>query len=556
MVRARPVSWLVDHRVASPSRPRPVVIDTRYPPTVAGAAAALGPDWVVPVRIPVSSPDAWRHRGTMQAHLSVFRTRKSRACHSALGTLCSVYHIYDMTIPFDNSYARLPDRFYAAQPPVPVAEPSIVAVNEPLARTLGIDPGVLTADILSGNAVLDGATPIATAYAGHQFGNFVSQLGDGRAVLLGEVDTPKGRFDIQLKGSGPTPFSRNGDGRAALGPVIREYILSEAMHALGIPTTRALGAALTGESVFRETELPGAVLTRVAQSHIRVGTFQYFYARQDKDALQQLSDHVIDRHYPSARNADIPALDMLRQVMSRQADLIAKWMQVGFIHGVMNTDNMTVSGETIDYGPCAFMDVYHPEMVFSSIDQRGRYAWINQPKIAHWNLSQLAQSLLPIIGEDKIPAAQVVLDGFSTQFDTAFVAGFSRKIGVAANETLVAEMLRIMAEGQVDFTLFFRRLADGTARDLFTDPTAFDGWAQKWEALSPDQTQMRETNPVYIPRNHRVEEAIVAANIGNYAPFETILAVLAAPFTVRPEFADYETPPTADQQVHQTFCGT
>lgn len=461
-----------------------------------------------------------------------------------------------MNIAFDNSYARFPARFFTSQKPVRVAAPAVIKVNVPLAQELGIDPSLLTADVLSGNTVLAGTSPLAAVYAGHQFGSFNPQLGDGRALLLGEVNTSKGRFDIQLKGSGPTPYSRNGDGRAALGPVIREYILSEAMFALGIPTTRALGAASSGESVARETDLPGAVLTRVAQSHIRVGTFQYFYAKQDKDALQLLTDHVIDRHYPSARDADIPALDMLRQVMMRQAELIAKWMQVGFIHGVMNTDNMAVSGETIDYGPCAFMDVYHPQTVFSSIDRQGRYAWINQPKIAHWNLSQLAQSLLPVMGDDKIPQVQSVLDGFTGLFDTAFTAEFSRKIGLAPDAELVSELLQIIAAGQVDFTLFFRRLATGQARDMFANPTTFDDWAVKWQALSPDMALMRKTNPVYIPRNHRVEEAIVAANIGDFAPFEKLLSVLAQPFTERPEFAEYENTPTADQQVHQTFCGT
>ena len=461
-----------------------------------------------------------------------------------------------MTFAFDNSYARLPDRFFAVQKPAHVAAPAVIKVNAPLAGELGIDPALLTADVLVGNTVLDGTSPLAAAYAGHQFGSFNPHLGDGRALLLGEVDTPKGRFDIQLKGSGPTPFSRRGDGRAALGPVIREYILSEVMFALGIPTTRALGAALTGETVYRETELPGAVLTRVAASHIRVGTFQHFYAKQDKEALQLLTDHVIDRHYPTARDADIPALEMLRQAMVRQAELIAKWMQVGFIHGVMNTDNMAVSGETIDYGPCAFMDTYHPQTVFSSIDQQGRYAWINQPKIAHWNLSQLAQSLLPVIGEDKIPQVQSVLDEFTDLFDTAFTAGFSRKVGVAPDTDLIGEMLWIMAEGQVDFTLFFRRLADGDARDMFVDRTAFDDWAAKWKALSPDMAMMRKANPVYIPRNHRVEEAIVAANAGDFALFEKLLTVLAQPFTERAEFAEFEKPPTAEQQVHQTFCGT
>ncbi len=458
-----------------------------------------------------------------------------------------------MAIPFENSFARLPAQFYAVQDPTPVAAPAIIRVNGPLAAELGIDLADLDVQVLSGSRVPIGAEPIAMAYAGHQFGNFVPQLGDGRAVLLGEV----AGFDIVLKGSGPTPFSRNGDGRAAIGPVIREYVVSEAMHALGIPTTRALAAVTTGERVQRETALPGGVITRVASSHIRVGTFQYHYAKQDTEALRLLTDHVIARHYPEVADTDQPELALLAAVIERQAELIAKWMQVGFIHGVMNTDNMSIAGETIDYGPCAFMDDFHPETVFSSIDRRGRYAWGRQPQIAHWNLSQFAQCLLPLI-PDGVEDAQMILDGFDAVFTTAFNAGFSRKIGVADNPVLIEEMLKILAAGGVDFTLFFSNLTrDVTgARAMFADTTEFDIWADKWHIASVDTGMMRAANPVYIPRNHRLEQAITAAEIGNYAPFETLMDVLAKPFEARTEFAEYELAPTINEIVHATFCGT
>ncbi len=469
-----------------------------------------------------------------------------------------------MTIPFDNSYARLPDRFYVAQPPVPVAAPAIIAVNEGLAQALGIDPAMLTADILAGNEVPKGASPLAAAYAGHQFGGFVPQLGDGRAVLLGEVDGPSGRFDIQLKGAGRTPFSRGGDGRAAVGPVIREYIVSEAMHALGIPTTRALAAVTTGEVVHRETDLPGAVLTRVASSHIRVGTFQYFYARQDQEGLQALTDHVIARHYP---DADGP-VTLLSAIIERQATLIAQWMAVGFIHGVMNTDNMAISGDTIDFGPCAFMEGYHPDTVFSSIDRNGRYSWINQPKIAHWNLSQLATCLVPLAG-GKVDELQTTLNRFPDLFDAAFVTAFSRKLGLIETQDddseMIGALLRILADAGVDFTLFFRHLTAflGGSDHVQTlvDTSVFTDWMDRWVERTSGETKarlalMRAANPIFIPRNHRVEEAIVAANSGNYAPFQKLNAVLARPFDEQPENAAYETPATKDEEVHVTFCGT
>lgn len=458
-----------------------------------------------------------------------------------------------MTIPFDNSFIRLPDRFYAVQDPTPVAAPAIIRVNGALAAELGIDPVDLDVAVLSGSRVPIGAEPIAMAYAGHQFGNFVPQLGDGRAVLLGEV----AGYDIALKGSGPTPFSRNGDGRAAIGPVIREYVLSEAMHALGIPTTRALAAVTTGERVQRETALDGAVITRVASSHIRVGTFQYHYAKQDVEALRLLTDHVIARHYPEVADTDQPELALLAAVIKRQAELVAKWMRVGFIHGVMNTDNMAISGETIDYGPCAFTDDFHPETVFSSIDRRGRYAWGKQPQIAHWNLSQFAQCLLPLI-PDGLEAAQKVLNGFDAEFTAAFNSGFSRKIGVTDNPALVEEMLKMLAAGGVDFTLFFSNLTRGAdhARAMLADTTEFDVWADKWHMASVDVDIMRAANPVYIPRNHRLQQVISAAETGDYGSFETLMDVLAKPFEARAEYAEYEQAPTADEIVHATFCGT
>jgi serine/tyrosine/threonine adenylyltransferase len=404
-----------------------------------------------------------------------------------------------MRIAFDNTYARLPERFYARVDPLPVARPRLVKLNRPLARELGLDADALEtpegAAIFAGSMVPEGAEPIAQAYAGHQFGGFVPQLGDGRAVLLGEViDRNGARRDIQLKGSGPTPFSRMGDGRAAIGPVLREYLVSEAMAAMGIPTTRALAAATTGEPVHRETALPGAVVTRVASSHIRVGTFQYFAVRQDVEAIRLLADHVIARHYPEAREAARPCLALLEAVIARQAELVAAWMGVGFIHGVMNTDNTSIAGETIDYGPCAFMDSYHPQTVFSSIDQMGRYAFANQPGIAQWNLARFAECLLPLLADVRdaaIAAAQEALAGFGPRFEAALNGRLARKIGLAearaGDVELVRDLLAAMADNAADWTLTFRRLADAAegsgdepVRALFIDPTAFDAWAVRW----------------------------------------------------------------------------
>jgi uncharacterized protein YdiU (UPF0061 family) len=487
--------------------------------------------------------------------------------------------------PFQNTYAALPANFFARVAPTPVAAPRLIKLNRPLAVHLGLDPDVLSspegAEILAGKRVPDGADPIAMAYAGHQFGHFVPQLGDGRAILLGEVIDADGvRRDIQLKGSGPTPFSRRGDGRAALGPVLREYIVSEAMFALGIPTTRSLAAVITGENVMRETMLPGAVLTRVASSHIRVGTFQFFAARGDTDGIRTLADHAIARHYPDAAKAERPYHALLEGVVARQANLVARWLLVGFIHGVMNTDNSSISGETIDYGPCAFMDDYDPGQVFSSIDEQGRYAYANQPRIALWNLTRLAECLLPLFSDDKdkaIEQAQLILGEFAEKFSAAYQAGLRAKIGLFTqrdgDEALVQDFLDAMAKNQADFTLTFRHLAEAAlgadgeenARAQFTDPAAFTEWAVRWRQRIADEPQsgterhaaMRAVNPAFIPRNHRVEAVIQAAvNNDDYAPFEELLAVLAKPFDDQPQFAAYADPPQPDQRVTQTFCGT
>ena len=487
--------------------------------------------------------------------------------------------------PFDNTYSRLPDRFFARVAATPVAAPRLIRLNRALALHLGLDPDWLASregvEVLAGNRVPDAADPIAMAYAGHQFGQFVPQLGDGRAILLGEVVDRDGvRRDLQLKGSGPTPFSRRGDGRAALGPVLREYIVSEAMAALGIPTTRSLAAVMTGERVARETLLPGAVLTRVASSHIRVGTFQYFAARRDVDGVRLLADHVIQRHYPQAAEAEHPYRTLLEQVIARQADLIARWLLVGFIHGVMNTDNMSIAGETIDYGPCAFMDAYDPATVFSSIDQFGRYAYANQPRIGLWNLTRLAECLVPLLSDDQdkaVEIAQGALGAFAPAFETAYQAGLRSKLGLSTDRegdsALAQDLLIAMAENQADFTLTFRRLSDAAAdpagdeavRNLFVNPLAYDGWAARWRERLAQEPQdpptrraaMRAVNPAFIPRNHRVE-AVIAAAVERYdfAPFEELLAVVSKPYDDQPELDRYAEPPEPHERVLQTFCGT
>jgi uncharacterized protein YdiU (UPF0061 family) len=483
-------------------------------------------------------------------------------------------------VAFDNSYARLPERFYARLDPSPVANPRLIKINEALAADLGLDADLLAAPngvaILAGNRIAHGSLPIALAYAGHQFGNFVPQLGDGRAILLGEVVDRHGvRRDIQLKGSGPTPFSRRGDGRAALGPVLREYIVSEAMMALGIPTTRSLAAVATGEPVMRETVLPGAVLTRVASSHIRVGTFQFFAARGDAEALRLLADHVIARHYPDARNEPDPYRALFDGVIARQGELLAKWMLVGFIHGVMNTDNCSIAGETIDYGPCAFMDAYKPDTVFSSIDHGGRYAYANQPRIGHWNLARFGETLLPLLADDTDKALAIAnesLAAFQARYAQALLAGMRRKLGLGTEQeddaSLAQDLLNAMAGGQADFTATFRQLdpeTDDKVQPLFADPAAYDAWAVRWRERLAREPQdaaarraaMQAANPVYIPRNHRVEAAIAAAvEREDFAPFEELLKVLARPYEERAEFAGYAEPAPPDQGVYRTFCGT
>lgn len=488
-------------------------------------------------------------------------------------------------ITFDNTYSHLPERFYARLAPTPVAAPRLIRLNEPLARELGLDPTELTSPegvaFLAGNRLPPGAETLAQAYAGHQFGTFVPQLGDGRAILLGEiVDRSGRRRDIQLKGSGPTPFSRRGDGRAALGPVLREYLVSEAMAALDVPTTRALAAVATGEPVWREVPLPGAVLTRVASSHIRIGTFQYFAARGDVDAVRQLADYAIARHDPDIREASNSYRAFFDHVVARQANLVARWLLIGFIHGVMNTDNTSISGETIDYGPCAFMDAYHPATVFSSIDENGRYAYGNQPAIAQWNLARLAETLLPLLGDDEKEAlsqAEAGLASFAPIFNEAYIEGLRRKLGLLSkredDQPLAQDLLARMADAGADFTLTFRLLCDAVVDDsaddplraLFSRPQVFDEWAARWRrrlAHEPDDAEerrqmMRHVNPAYIPRNHLVEEAIAAAvSAGDFAPFERLLAVLVVPFEEQPQAKRYAKPPRPEEIVRQTFCGT
>jgi uncharacterized protein YdiU (UPF0061 family) len=487
-----------------------------------------------------------------------------------------------MSFVFDNSYAQLPPRFYVRQPPVSVPAPRLVRLNRALALELGLVPTWLCSSegvaVLAGNAVPVGAEPLAMAYAGHQFGGFVPQLGDGRAILLGEILNPRGeRFDVQLKGSGRTPFSRGGDGRAWLGPVLREYIIGEAMHALGIPTTRALAAVATGEAVHREGELPGAVLTRVARSHVRVGTFEYFAARRDTDALRQLADYVIARHYPQAAASDRPYRALLDAVINCQAGLIARWLGVGFIHGVMNTDNMSIAGETIDYGPCAFMDAYHPATVYSSIDRGGRYAYGNQPRIAHWNLSRLAECLLPLLDEDQgraVEEAQSAIDAFPGRFDAARLERFRAKLGLAealpGDDDLIDDLLQAMAESNADFTNGFRALCDAAvgsdARFLteLGDGRAAPEWLRRWrsrlqqEPMEADlrASRMRRANPAVIPRNHRVEAALAAALEEDLGPLDKLLQVVASPWEDHPDGLPYRLPPEPHEVVHQTFCGT
>lgn len=483
-------------------------------------------------------------------------------------------------LAFRHGYAGLPPRFWQAVRPSTVSAPRLLAFNHALARELGVE-GVLATDagtaILAGNEVPDTARPIAMAYAGHQFGHFVPQLGDGRAILLGELLDRDGRLrDLQLKGAGPTAFSRNGDGRAAIGPVLREYLVSEAMHALGIPTTRSLAAVATGEMVFREGPVPGAVLARVAASHVRFGSFQYFAARGDLEAVRLLADHVIERHYPALAQAGRPALALLEAVTSRQASLVAQWMHVGFVHGVMNTDNCTLSGETIDYGPCAFLDEYHADKVFSSIDRHGRYAFGSQAAVMRWNLARLAECLLPLIDDDvevALPLAGAAIDAFTDAFRQAWLAGMRRKLGLAAeedgDELLCQDLLSAMQAVEADFTLTFRALAlaadDSKHESVPALPRSpgFDAWLARWRArLARDPgaaeaaTDMRAANPAVIPRNHQVHAALLAAERGDLAPFESLLAALRRPFDDGPEAQAFMAAPERGQRITQTFCGT
>ncbi|HEV2618583.1 MAG TPA: YdiU family protein [Acidobacteriaceae bacterium] len=489
---------------------------------------------------------------------------------------------------FDNTYARLPERFYARVNPTRVAKPRLVQLNAELARGLGLDTDALRSaevvEILAGNRVAEGSEPLAQAYAGHQFGHFVPQLGDGRANLLGEVVGLDGvRYDIQLKGAGPTPFSRRGDGRAALGPVLREYLVSEAMAALGVPTTRALAAVTTGETVVRETVLPGAVLTRVAASHLRVGTFQYFAARGDTEGVRVLADYAIARHYPDARESARPYRALLEGVIVRQARLVAEWMLLGFIHGVMNTDNMSISGETIDYGPCAFMEAYEADKVFSSIDVQGRYAYSNQAHAAHWNLTRLAESLLPLLVEEEgseegaLDSAREALTAFGVEYEAARDAGLRRKLGLSmwreGDSALAEDLLELMEANRADFTTTFRLLCDAAmgpegnakVRPLFADPGFYDVWAVNWrrrleqESISADERAraMRGANPIFIPRNHLVQAVIEAAvERQDFALFRDLLDVVTRPYEDRSDRVTYATPARPEECVDQTFCGT
>ena len=484
---------------------------------------------------------------------------------------------------FDNSYNGLPQEFFERINPVPVQDPQLIIFNDNLAKTLGIDESKTRkqlAELFSGNVIPKGSSPIALAYAGHQFGQFVSQLGDGRAVLLGEISTPEQKhYDIQLKGSGQTKFSRQGDGRAPLGPVIREYIVSEAMHALGIPSTRSLAAVTTGEKVYRETALPGGILTRIAESHIRVGTFEYFAAQNKIENLKTLAEYTIKRHFPLLKDSRNSYLSLLELVCDRQIELIAKWMGIGFIHGVMNTDNTSIVGETIDYGPCAFMDSYNPSTVFSSIDAHGRYAFGNQPSIAHWNMACFANCLAPLIDQDSDKAeeqAQEVINQFPNKMKVALMTVMCKKIGLKStnsnSQETLQKLLSIMLDNESDYTLTFRYLSEiikGKGNTLFKkqflEHKQISNWLKEWTDLIEDQSlskkeialSMESSNPVFIPRNHLVERAIEAAVENNdFSEMKTLLAILNRPYEEQSSYSDFMKPPKPHEVVHQTFCGT
>ena len=476
---------------------------------------------------------------------------------------------------FDNSYARLPELFFVKQHPVPVRSAKLVVFNQALAGALGLNASALSgqagAEVFAGNSVPPGADPLAQAYAGHQFGH-LNMLGDGRAILLGEQITPSGdRFDIQLKGSGQTPFSRRGDGRAAIGPMLREYIISEAMRGLGIPTTRSLAVVLTGEEIYRENPLQGAVLTRIAHSHLRVGTFVYALGVEGggPESVRTLADYAMARHYPDLPRGDY--LAFLRAVIDRQASLVAKWMQVGFIHGVMNTDNVAISGETIDYGPCAFLDAYSPTAVFSSIDRHGRYAFGNQPRIAAWNMARFAECLLPILDEDSARAeakAKEAVEDFGLAFERHHMASMRGKLGLAqvqeGDVALVGEFLRALESEKADYTNTFRRFSVEDFRAPFFASAAFQAWHPTWlarrgrEGVGPEEIRerMRAHNPVVIPRNHRVEDALAAADKGDLSVMEQLLAALQNPYEDSSAQTGYEQPPAGGGEGYRTFCGT
>ncbi|WP_439096863.1 protein adenylyltransferase SelO [Bacillus massiliigorillae] len=477
---------------------------------------------------------------------------------------------------FDNSYARLPKLFYKNMNPTPVKSPQLIILNQSLAKSLGLNPDKLQSEdaiaVFAGNKIPEGAEPLAQAYAGHQFGHF-NMLGDGRAILLGEQITPQGeRHDIQLKGSGRTPYSRGGDGRAALGPMLREYIISEAMHSLGIPTTRSLAVVTTGEGVARETYLPGAILTRVAGSHIRVGTFQFAVNFGSADDVRTLADYTIKRHYPDIKEDANRYLALLEEVIKRQADLIAKWQLVGFIHGVMNTDNMTISGETIDYGPCAFMDTYDPATVFSSIDEQGRYAFGNQPYIGLWNLTRFAETLVPLLHEkqeEAIKIAENALSEFAMLFQSNWYAGLRAKLGIfneeKKDEELIKVLLDMMEEYRADYTNTFRALTiDKLENTVLHDKEEFKQWYQQWQERLNRQEEskeaslnlMKKSNPAVIPRNHRVEEALKAAVNGDFSVMERLLNILSNPFAYTPEQEEYCKLPEPSNIPYRTFCGT
>ncbi|MCW2132333.1 protein adenylyltransferase SelO [Arthrobacter sp. VKM Ac-2550] len=480
------------------------------------------------------------------------------------------------TVTFGGRFARELTELAIPWQAEEAPDPQLLVLNEPLATELGFDPASLRGAeglrLLIGNAVPEGATPVAQGYAGHQFGFYSPRLGDGRALLLGEIaDADGGLRDIHLKGSGRTPFARGGDGLATVGPMLREYVVSEAMHALGIPTTRSLAVVATGRPVRRETQLPGAVLTRVASSHLRVGSFQYARAMNDDDLLRRLADHAIARHHPAAAEAEHPYLALFHAVVAAQASLVAQWMLVGFIHGVMNTDNMTISGETIDYGPCAFMDAFDPATVYSSIDENGRYAYGNQPLVAEWNLARLAEALLPLFHQDQeqaVALAQEALGAFHGQYSAAWLSGMKAKLGLPAGvddeaaSTLTNELFTLLQEGKVDYTAFFRRLgpaARGDAepvRSMFLNPAAFDAWTERWRALDPDADLMDRTNPAYIPRNHLVEEALAAAVEDDLEPFNQLLAAVTAPYEERHGLERYATAAPESFGPYRTFCGT